>query len=122
MFASFNPKIDDTKDFIDKAINSEKGHLAVKIWRKAVDLSPVYTGSYRASWTISIGSLSFMYNNSGSTPNSVPSPTAPIFTVAGEAMDKVFVTNGAPYSHLVEYGGPNNPAHHVAFRAVSASI
>ncbi len=122
MYASFNPKIADLNDFIDKAIATEKGRLAVKVWQKAVDLSPVYSGSYRASWQISIGALSFKYNNSGSAKNSVPAPTAPSITVAGKAMDKVFVSNGAPYSFLVEYGGPMNPAHHVAYRAVSASV
>jgi len=122
MFASFNPEIDDTKEFIDKAINSEKGELAVKVWEKAVDLSPVFSGRYRASWQISIGGLSFTFNNTSSQPNSVPAPTAPSFTVAGRAMDKVFVTNGAPYGHFVEYGSPTNPAHHVAHRAVGAVL
>jgi hypothetical protein len=122
MFASFDTKIGDLNRFIDKALAQEKGQLAVKIWNKAVDFSPVYSGSYRASWQISIGALSFKYDNSSNSPGSVPSPTVPSITLAGRAMDKIFVSNGAPYSYLVEYGGPTNPAHHVAHRAVSASL
>lgn len=122
MFASFNPEISDLNKFIDKTLSKEKAELAIRVWGKAVDLSPVYSGSYRASWQISIGALSFKYNNSGSERNSVPRPTVPSITLAGKAFDKVFVTNGAPYSYLVEFGGPSNPAHHVARRAVGASV
>lgn len=122
MFAAFDPDIRDTNRFIDRVLSTEKGQLALKVWDKAVDLSPVYSGRYRDSWQISIGSLSFRFNNSSTTPGSIPRPTAPSITIAGKAMDKVFVSNGAPYSYLVEYGGPRNPAHHVAYRAVRASL
>lgn len=122
MFAKFDPGITEINRFLDKAIASEKGRLAIKIWHKAVDFSPVYSGRYRSSWQISVGALSFKYNNVSRQPNSIPAPTIPSITLAGKAMDKVFVSNGAPYSYLVEHGGPKNPAHHVAFRAVSASV
>jgi hypothetical protein len=122
MFASVDSDIAGIKRFMDKALATEKGKLAIQIWEKAVDLSPVYSGSYRASWQISIGALSFKYDNSSRQPNSIPRPSIPSITLAGKAMDKVYVSNGAPYSFLVEYGGPKNPAHHVAYRAVSASI
>lgn len=122
MFASFDPKISDLNKFIDKAISTTKGQLAIQIWRNAVDFSPVYSGRYRASWSISIGEMAFKFNNSSRQPNSVPAPSRPDLFIAGKAMDKVYVTNGAPYAYFVETGGPKNPAHHVAHRAVSAAI
>jgi len=122
MFASFDPDVRATNRFLERALVTEKGELALKVWQKAVDISPVFSGRYRDSWQISVGELSFRFNNSSQAANSIPKPTKPSITVAGTAMDKIFVSNGAPYSYLVEYGGILNRAHHVAYRAVSASV
>lgn len=87
------------------------GDLTVKVAQKmgqeiftgVVSRSPVRTGSFRASWRMSLHAPDITVTEGGvpGAPLSAPStPSAPAMKLG----DKLFVTNSLPYSLRLEYG------------------
>ena len=73
------------------------------IYLGAVNRSPVYTGSYRASWRIGFGSPDGSVTTGGSpeVPLSRPPFYWPKAYIMGET---VFVSNNQPYANAIERG------------------
>lgn len=83
---------------------------AVAIYNFCVQLSPVDSGAYRASWTINEGSPLYTFagrQKKGSA--TLPPPVLP--NVSTKFYRKLYVANGAPYADLIEKGySPKAPA------------
>ena len=83
---------------------------AVTIYGFCIQLSPVDSGAYRASWTISEGSPKPMFvgrQRRGSSTLSAPA----IPNVSTKFYRKLYISNGSSYAHLIEKGySPKAPA------------
>lgn len=110
---------------IDDFIGQETFQLAKLVYKNAVSLSPVMSGAYAASWAISSGSDSYMYRYDLKPKGKPEHYQNSSFIGLGSKpnrLETLYVTNGAPYAHALEYGGPNNMPRAVAQRAIQASI
>lgn len=92
------------------------------IYNGAVNRSPVYTGSYRASWRIGVGSPDESVTNGGS-------PTAPLgkpvfYWPKGFVLGQtVYVSNNQPYAQRIERGWSGQaPGGVLALAVASASM
>lgn len=76
---------------------------AQQLFEMVVDLSPVDSGAYRASWHISEGKP--VYRWVGRQPRNAPELEMPIMPqLSTKFYRKFYVTNGAPYAYRLEYG------------------
>lgn len=113
--ASFNANFRTIQRDIDDLVVKETEKVANAVWTEAVRISPIWTGAYVNSWLVSYGSPTFVYADSYKRSGGGSRPSSP--AVAGQPYQLAYVTNGAPYATLVEFGGPKNTAHLVAERA-----
>ena len=98
-----------TDEFIQQI--GEDGCKAVSedIFKAAVKLSPVYTGSFRASWRIA-------FNGAREEVTQGGTPEAPIrgasfrWPTGFKLGDTIVISNNLPYADLIEYGGLSNQA------------
>jgi hypothetical protein len=65
--------------------------------------SPVYTGSYRASWTISLNRMDLNYVTGGSSAAPLPPPKF-TFPAGYKLGDKIVFGNRTPYAERLENG------------------
>lgn len=90
------------KDLEDLA-EADIKEIAGQIFRTAVKLSPVYTGSFRASWRVS-------FNLPRTDVTNRNDPAVPIrgtaFRWPGgfKLGDTVIISNNQPYAEMLEYG------------------
>lgn len=94
---------------------------AIAIFNACVNLSPVDSGAYRASWSISEGEPSFKWV--GRQPRNaieLPEPVAPKLTT--KFYRKFYVTNGAPYAMRLEYGWSDQAPHGVMRQALRYGV
>lgn len=95
--------------------------LASKIYIDAINTSPVYTGSYRASWRMSAGLRDMSTTVGGSPGSPLPPPEmgqAPVI----KAGQKIVVSNSIPYAYVIEYGHSNQAPGGVLRLAVASAI
>lgn len=84
---------------------------AIDIFNYVVDISPVDTGAYRASWQITEGSPSYYFvgrqprgkHSLSAVPTRLPPPVAPT-GLSTKFYRKFYVSNGAPYAYRLEFG------------------
>lgn len=81
----------------------ETQNIASRIFDGVVRRSPVDTGSFRASWTVSVGSPNYRYERGGATGSPMPAPSYPGI-VGFKLGESVYVTNAAPYALRLENG------------------
>jgi hypothetical protein len=113
--------VDRARKDLESFVASQVNDLAVRSWQLAVDLSPVWTGSYRNAWTVSHSSPRYRYKRLSREFNpNAPKPSKPRIQLGRKPFKRVYLTNGSPYAELVEFGGPNNPAHYVLQRVMEA--
>lgn len=94
------------KDFIgvvDASVYELTNKRAKSIFNNCITLSPVDTGAYRASWTISEGAPVFQYAGRQSAGTTLPQPNF-VTTLPSKFYRKFFVANGAPYAQRLEDG------------------
>lgn len=83
--------------------------FAGRIFRAAVKFSPVYTGSFRASWRIAYNEPRYDVTNGGT-------PAAPIrgaafkWPAGFKLGDMIIISNNQPYAEIIEYAGWSNQA------------
>ncbi|MFZ1704748.1 MAG: hypothetical protein WAT79_10415 [Saprospiraceae bacterium] len=74
--------------------------LAVQVFDEAVKRSPVFSGSYKASWNISKDGPDYIYNDIHNAPFSRSASRSSEY----KNFKRLYVTNGAPYGVMLEYG------------------
>lgn len=92
---------------VTSAIQEHTSKRAKKLFDLVVQLSPVHTGAYRASWTISAGAPTYRYvgrqsNRHQAVSNPLPGAARPRLTAA--PFTKFYITNGSPYAYKLEQG------------------
>ena len=94
---------------VDALVYDLTNKKAKAIYQICVDLSPVDTGAYRASWTISEGSPNYTFV--GRQPRGSVLPKPPIPKISSKFYRKLYIANGSPYADLIERGySPQAPA------------
>ena len=92
------PKKEDLEDLAVKQIKDLTG----LIFRYAVRFSPVYTGSFRASWRVGL-------NAARTDVTTAKNPFTPIsgavfeWPASFKLGDSVMISNNQPYAELIEY-------------------
>jgi hypothetical protein len=93
-----------TKEDLEASAEAEIKEYIGTIFRASVRLSPVYTGSFRASWRVSLNA----------PREDVTVRKDPANPLRGAAFrwppgfklgDDVYISNNLPYAHLIEYEG-----------------
>lgn len=74
-----------------------------ELYEYLIDLSPVDTGSYRASWTVSLNKMASGYVEGGSSEAPLPPPKF-IFPASYVLGDKIVIGNRTPYAQQLENG------------------
>lgn len=87
---------------VKASVAKKTEEVAEAVFDGVVDKSPVFTGSFRASWSAMVGTPTFQYIVGGTPNNPLRRPVWPKLKVKdGEA---IHVTNGAPYAWRLEQG------------------
>lgn len=92
----------DPKVFEKMTVNKVE-QVCRQIYDGVVKRSPVLTGSYRASWTINLGSPNFDVVSGGSATAPLSPPTFQ-FPSGFKLGTPVFIANGQPYAARMETG------------------
>ena len=90
------------KRTVDALVYDLTRSKALKIFNLCVAISPVDTGGYRASWTISEGSPANYYVGRQPRGSILPPPQTPKLSYL--FYRKFYVSNGAPYAQRIEDG------------------
>jgi len=106
---------------IKDIVPSEVARASRTVFNTAVKLTPVRTGSLRASWGMAIGADASptppVTNKDASAPISAPTPLS-MSRLAKEPI--VIIDNNTPYAAQVENGSPTNVARNMAATAVQS--
>lgn len=93
---------------------------ALAIFDFVVKYSPVDTGAYRASWTISEGSPTYVYAGKPAIRGTVlPAPSAP--KLSTKFYRKFYIANGSPYALALEHGWSGQAPYGVLRQAIKAT-
>lgn len=95
----------DYKRTVDALVYDLTRNKALEVFDLCVELSPVRTGGYRASWRISEGYPANYYVGRQPEGTHLPPPSRPI--LATQFYRKFYVSNGSPYAALIEQGWSN---------------
>ena len=108
---------EDPETFIDVVLDGHKRaceKVALEVYSRVIDLTPVYSGSLRASWNISHTVPNYSYVTGGHPSNPLSPPQVPTSLEGLPRMPTIHIANGTPYASYVNDGGPNNvPVHMV---------
>lgn len=83
-------------------VKEEAVDLAQRVVDKLIADSPVYTGSFRASWNVTEGTPAYIAVNGGSPEAPLPPPM--IKVTAFSDFPALYITNGQPYAKKLEEG------------------
>jgi hypothetical protein len=93
---------------------------AIAIFDYVVANSPVDTGAYRASWTISEGAPRYMYAGKPLIRGAVLSPPSTP-KLSTKFYRKFYIANGSPYALAIEHGWSGQAPHGVLRQAIKAT-
>lgn len=114
--------LNNYKRTVDALVYDLTRNKAIEVFDLCVQLSPVFTGGYRASWRISENAPANYYVGRQRPGNVLPPPTAP--RLSTQFYRKFYVSNGSPYAALIEQGWSNqapNGVMSVAIKLAGAS-
>lgn len=110
-------------EFIDVVLDGHKKiceNVAIEVYAKIVDLTPVHSGSLRASWNLTHTSPDYTYVTGGSAENPLSAPQIPDHIEGLPRMPTIHIANGTPYASYVNDGGPRNVPVHMVELALEA--
>lgn len=93
---------------------------AIAIFNYAVAISPVDTGAYRASWTVSEGEPTYFYAGKPASRGATLQPPATP-KLSTKFYRKFYVANGSPYALMIEHGWSNQAPQGVLRQAIKAT-
>lgn len=101
--ATWSTKSNSLSGAIGNLAAKAAARVAANIYNEAVKISPVLTGSYRASWRMAAGSMDMSISKGGAvgSPMAAPAEASPLKIVVGQS---IFVSNATPYAYRLEYG------------------
>lgn len=88
---------------IEAEVYKRSRDSTIAIFNACIDLSPVDSGAYRASWHISENQPEFKWvGRQPRNASALPEPAIP--KLSTKFYRKFYITNGAPYALRLEYG------------------
>lgn len=91
------------KNTVDALVYDLTKKKALQVYELCVQLSPVLTGGYRASWRLTEGTPENFYVGRQPLGMVLPPPSPPT-KLSNLFYRKFYVSNGAPYAPLIENG------------------
>lgn len=88
------------------SIITRNKRIAFKLFDSVVELSPVRTGQFRASWQMTINYINNTVVIGGAPGNPLGPPKRPNLDLKTRR-DKVIISNAHRYGEYLEYGTPN---------------
>jgi hypothetical protein len=76
--------------------------LTQKVVNQLIKMSPVYTGNFRASWTVSENTPNYFAAQGGSPVSPLAAPTIKVVALADFPV--FYIVNGQPYAKRLEEG------------------
>lgn len=120
MRGTFKVNISRVRSKIGEAVTAKAERITQKLVDGFIEASPVYSGSFRASWNVSEGYPDFRVVTGGSKEAPLP---APEFKIKAKTVFPVFyITNGQPYAQMLEYGWSYLQAPYGVVRVTIASL
>lgn len=105
---------------IGEAVTERAERITQKLVDGFIELSPVDSGNFRASWNVSEGYPEYVVVTEGMRGEAI---SAPVFTVKAKTLFPVFyITNGQPYAEALEYGWSKTQAPYGMVRMTIASL
>lgn len=95
----------DYKQTVDALVYDLTRKKALEVFNLCVQISPIFTGGYRASWRISEGGPANYYVGRQIPGTVLPPPSQP--TLSTLFYRPFYVSNGSPYAALIEKGWSN---------------
>lgn len=105
---------------ISKLAKDKAERITQAIVNYCIQHSPVYTGSYRASWHVSERKPEYIVTNGGAPGTPLSAPTVTV--KATMEFPEFHVTNGQPYSMMIENGWSQTQAPAGVVRLAIASV
>lgn len=103
---------------VNKTVAEKTLEIGERIFDEVVARSPVHSGSFRASWNVSVNQPVFVYNVGGSQQSPLQPPKWPRLSIKNG--DKIQITNGAPYAGRIENGHSNQAPRGVVALALAS--
>lgn len=88
---------------LDHEVGLRTRDMAKRVFNGVVRRSPVYTGSFRASWRAKLNVPDYSITNGGSPGAPMLAPSFPSLGRL-KAGDLIYITNSQPYAYRLEYG------------------
>jgi hypothetical protein len=105
--------------FIEAETKELTYETANKVWNEVMKLSPVYTGRYRASWTMSADQPKYNAVIRGGSPEApLEMPKKP-FLRSADKLPTIFIVNASPYAERIEYGWSKQAPYGVIINAMA---
>lgn len=105
---------------LGESVTKRAERITQKLVDGFIDLSPVDSGNFRASWNVSEGYPDYVIVTNGVRGAAISAPT---FTVKAKSLFPVFyITNGQPYAEALEYGWSKTQAPYGMVRITIASL
>ena len=92
----------DYKKTVDSLVYELTKKRATEIFNLCVALSPIDTGAYRASWSVSENAPLNNYVGRQRRGSVLPPPSMP--KISSLFYRKLYISNGSPYASLIEAG------------------
>ena len=82
-------------------------NYAERLFNEYVRLSPVLTGSFRASWRVKADKIDYSITVGGSKEAPLPPPTFPSIRTRFKLGDTLYISNSTPYALRLDHGWSN---------------
>lgn len=102
MQGSWNFNLDRMRTRLEESVKRKTERATQKIYDSVVKLSPVDTGNFVSSWTVSEGRPVFVRREEGSRDSVLSAPRVKVR--ANSTFPVFYITNGQPYGQRLEYG------------------
>lgn len=79
----------------------------VALFTRIINRTPVFTGCARANWNVSIGQPNFSFDRNERSINRALAEVTKVYSYPSGSV--AYLSNGAPYIRLLEYGGYPTP-------------
>lgn len=89
---------------IKRGVRQRYVNYAERLFGEFVARSPVYTGSFRASWRVSVNGIDESITKGGSPEAPLPAPVFPGIPKHFKLGDTVVISNSQPYALRLENG------------------
>jgi len=107
--------LDFVNNKVPKKAAQNTRNLAWNALRKAIELSPFYSGQFIASWRLAVGSQDTGYAEKGQRPGrgAAAAEARSQVGVGFKLGERIILSNSVPHAKYVEYGSKTTQARYI---------